>query len=165
METNSFPELVNKYFRYLIDEFQYSISEKPYGPRPFNYGEIFFNSNTTIIKIVRDQSRPLDIISVVIKPKNAPDDAEMSLIRIVEAFGIDHHFLAAINPRDLEKSIEDYAWGLREYFMEFILGDFTRWNSVLTYFINYMKRDYLAMSGSELPEGAYRAIEEYINHH
>ncbi len=163
METGEFPKLVRKYFGYLVDDFDYSVEDKPNNIGPFNYGVIEFRSPKTTIQVGREQDRPTDVVYVQVKPSKAPNEVSKSLRWIVDALGIKADLPDDFTPpQQLENSLKKYAFCLKEHCLEFILGDFSKWDRVLKYFIEKKKEHYRSLTGIELPENTFQAIEHYL---
>ncbi len=163
MHNNYFPAQVKKYFHYLIDEFHYSVIEKLSEGNP-DYGVMEFRSSLTIIRVTRQEDRPTDIVHVVIRPSEAPDDVGMSLRNILDSLGIrvdlpDDH----VPPQYFEDVLKKYAQEMREHCLEFINGDFSRWSLILQHYLREVEDWYKSILGEELPtKGRYQVIENFI---
>ena len=155
--------LVEKYFQYLVDEFHYSVIDKSLGGNP-SYGIVEFRTPQTVIQVTRQEDRPTDVVHVVIKPSGSPDDVGMSLKSILDALGIKDKLPDDnISPKYIEFALRIYSEKMREYCLEFIEGDFSKWNIILQHYLKSMKNWYKSVLGEGLPnESRYQIIQNYI---
>jgi hypothetical protein len=165
MNNRDFPTLVKKYFHYLEEDFHYSIVEKLSNINP-NYGAIEFRSVRTVLRVIRQEDRPTDVVYIIIRPLDAPDEIGMSLKIIVDALEIGVDLPDDHTPPQLFEDItKEYAEIVSKYCTEFIKGDFSRWNLILRYYIENKRNWYKSVLGEELPTIAlYQVIQTYIEH-
>lgn len=137
-------DLVKSHFGYLITEYGHTVQDAPYGSEPFSDRQVIFSSPVTTIIVVIDRTQ---VIAVMIRPTSEPDEATLSLKRIIE-FLVETKRAKSPqiklgNGLTIEERVTEElkynAWCLRTYCEENLRGDFSWWLEGLTWLLELMK--------------------------
>lgn len=152
----TFPTLTRECFRFLTDDYSFTVKEKLYGTQPYSGGEIEFRSPSTALVVSLDR----DGMSARLGPSSEPEIGWLSVESIVERYshGMDNSLLnlpdrSAYTMEDwVQLRIGRYASAVRKYCVPFLEGDFSEWLELQRWLLKKMQDQYRALSGRDLPE-------------
>lgn len=161
---NDFAELVKQQFRFLIEQYGFSVVDEDKNPRIFGGRLVQFRSETTVVIVTDDQGS----VTVDVGPVSEPRIAQYDLINIVSFLAPAEKMSSQINPPELARQpekriryqVEKFASLLKQYCDPFLRGDFSRWIDVGRFIVECSRANYKAITGRELSEGA---LERYVN--
>lgn len=127
MSENSFSQLVQKAFAFLLEDYGFQIVRESYEPQLMGNAAVVLASPTVIVTIVKDRGQ------VLINMGEAPIAAEerLEFADIVRFFASDKNldvYQFGPNPYDVpsaEDQVSRLAWLSREYCTPILRGDFS----------------------------------------
>ena len=162
MTKSSFPNLVNKHFGYLIDNYHFVERKKLYRSEPFSDGVIEFRSAQTVISVRKNR----DEIMIRVGPVSDPDISRLSIGDIASFINQSKRLspfedidLPTASEARVEKQITIYANLLKQYCEPMLRGDFSWWMDAFKYFAQNVKEEYRSATGLDLP---IKDFDEYI---
>jgi hypothetical protein len=156
MAITTFSDMVRRHFRFLIDEYGFSVKEDLYGSEPMDGGRIEFRSLSTILFIELDRGGLSNRIGPIVEPEVGWSSLEM----LVEFFtnGKDTS-LVDVSKRGqytyeswIEFRLIAYQFGARKYCEPFLRGDFSQWLEIQKWFLEKMEDEYHDKTGLEFPQ-------------
>jgi hypothetical protein len=149
-----------KYFDFLINEFGYSVKEELFVNNPNSDGRINYYSPTTQIGIYKDRWD----FSFGIKPALEPEIAGADIHTILEALKISGTKLNInpVTPNNYDSTLKQYAEVLRAYCVEFILGDFSKWNVIIKHKLILLQRE--SPNALKRQPDLFKPLEDYIKY-
>lgn len=161
IEHNSFFLLTQKNFGFLIEKLGHKIYDKRFErTNPWSDGSIEFVSSLSTIKVQKDRGAFI----VFMKPTVEPEISEMSLPWILEALSImrRQELPGEVSPDRFEEALRINAQLLELHYSTISNGDFSSWMTILEYYVNRSKKNYLANTGKKIPDRIHRDLEGYI---
>jgi hypothetical protein len=161
----TFAELVRWHFKYLTDEYGFSVKEKLYGSEPFSDGIIEFQSSATVVVVQLDR---FDLM-ISIGPSAESEAARLGLSRVIEfltqgtqTFRLNFPAPPISSENSVESGLAQYAPALRQYCDAALRGDLSWWPDACKYAVKAMQDEYRSLTGLELPQAAYQSYTRYI---
>ncbi len=131
MQTGSYNELVKKHFRFLVDDYGFTLVRDEYDPEAFGNSLVEYRLPTTIVMVSRDR----DWIRVGVGSISDPRHRLYSLESLIEFFapeapkGIDTYQPEASD----DFQLSNLACILQDYGGPVLRGEFTKWKELEEY--------------------------------
>ncbi len=160
MPSLSFEAIIRSYFDFLIRKHGYQMKFFSGNNLADGDGSACIFSNRTTVNILKSR---FDYM-ITIGPAGEPEFTRLSILWILRALSVDveEHGRQRTDLDTFEGYVKFYSELVRDYCSQFIEGDFSAWPSILQYFVNKSKNDYLARTGKKLPNRVHGELEEYI---
>jgi hypothetical protein len=150
MKQYIFTEKVREHFRYLIDDYGFSVIREQHAPETFGNGLVEFQSKSAHIRVILDKGQVL----IDLAPYQAIQDYWFDLSSVIEYLAPQSNEPVYVFPETAGNSYETIDWQvsrlagmLRQHCVPVLKGEFSQWQELFERSRNEADDLYRALTG------------------